>query len=69
MRKLKYYPDNEMDLFWGLKQGVKLCCILFYEYVWLRGLRPDFYKEYDTRKITYENGVILCPRCVLENLK
>lgn len=69
MIKLKSYPDNQMELFWGLKQGVKLCCILFYEYVWLRSLRPDLYDEYDTNKITYENGIILCPECILENLK
>lgn len=69
----------DLDLFFGLRKGVKLCCVLFFESIWDTKWRadPDLnsswlqedFSGYDTSRITYENGILLCPECIVSQMK
>lgn len=68
-RKLKELPFS-FELFHGLENGVRLCCIIWFECVW-NTLRadPDLMHSYEIEFRKYAQGVIPCPECVVREIE
>ena len=61
--------STEIEFWTGIKNEVPLCCVLFYECVWYPALKKkiDEYAETMT-KLTNNQGMIMCPDCLVEKL-
>ena len=55
--------------FWtGIKDGIPLCCISFFEYSWI-GIKSKIPQYGQTMtEITNNQGVILCPDCLVKKI-
>ncbi len=63
-RKTKY------RWFWnGVKYGIPLCCIMFFETAWADCVKREI-DEYGNKMhiLTNNEGVILCPDCVAKRV-
>ena len=60
---------KERKHFWkGIKYEISLCCILFFENEWdsIRKNNKEYSKTMS--KITNNEGIILCPNCLIKKL-
>jgi len=60
---------KEGKYFWiGIKCNIPTCCILFFENEWqnIRKENPEYGSI--MHKITNNEGIILCPNCIVKNL-
>jgi len=66
------YGKKLVDIeFWtGVRNKIPICCIIFYETVWLTSLKNQI-AEYGRAmtKITDNQGVILCPECLMAEME
>lgn len=61
--------NNQGKYFWkGRKYNISPCCILFFENEWDSIRKKN--KEYGQtmHKLTNNQGIILCPDCLIDNL-
>lgn len=61
---------GDIELFTGIQCKIPLCCILFYESVWLPSIRAEI-KEYSEKmwNLSNHSGILLCPSCLIDNVK
>lgn len=60
---------NEFELFMGIKCDISICCIIFYQCVWLPSIRlqiPDYAEK--MWELSEHSGVLLCPECMIRKL-
>lgn len=59
---------NPSHLTLGLKYGIKMCCILYFQYphTVMRYVVPEYYEK--ITELTNNKGVILCPDCLIKKL-
>lgn len=58
-----------LELYMGIRSNISLCCINFYELVWITTIRkqiPDYSKT--MQKLNNRRGVLLCPECISRKL-
>lgn len=62
-------PLRDLELFIGVKSGIELCCIDFYELSWLPFIHTEIPEYSDTMwNLTNETGILLCPDCVADRI-
>ena len=61
---------DEFELFYGIKHKISLCCIIFYELVWLPSIRKQI-PEYSEKmwELSNHSGILLCPDCISKKIK
>ena len=61
---------DEFELFCGIKHDISLCCIIFYESVWLQSTKRMI-PEYSEKmwELSDKKGVVLCPDCLVETIE
>ena len=54
----------------GIRHGIPICCITFFETTWVNYVKYEIAEYTDTMlKLTdNEQGVILCPDCVVKSV-
>ena len=60
---------QDLDLFWGLKQDVPVCCIDFYEMCWVHSIRKKI-PEYRVNmwELSNKTGILLYPDCISKKI-
>ena len=66
---LKSQTDYEIELWTGFECKIKECCIMFYESVWRPLIKYEI-AEYAEKMstLTDNQGIILCPDCIVNKL-
>ena len=61
--------DEYMEFFTGFEENIAICCVLFYECVWLPSIRIKI-PEYTENmwELSDKSGVLLCPECLINKL-
>jgi len=56
-----------MEFFTGFEDNIPLCCVLFYESVWLPSMRMKI-PEYTEKmwELSNHTGILLCPECLVK---
>jgi len=66
------YGKKPVDIeFWtGIRNKIPICCIIFYETVWLPSLKNQI-AEYGKAmtELTGNQGLILCPDCLTSKME
>ena len=66
LRSLK----SEIELWTGIRNEIPLCCVLFYECVWYPSTKNAIGEYAKTMtKLTNNQGIILCPDCLIRKMK
>jgi len=67
---LKSKDSTYLEFWTGIRNKIPSCCIIFYETVWLPSLKNQI-AEYGKAmtKITDNQGVILCPDCLVNKIE
>jgi len=55
--------------FWkGIKYDIPICCVMFFENGWDSIRKENLEYGIYMHKLTHNEGIILCPDCIIENL-
>jgi len=64
-----YKEIRDLDFFTGVRCGVSVCCIDFYELSYLPFIKKEIPEYSETMsQLTNNAGVILCPDCITKLL-
>ena len=60
---------REGRYFWrGIKHSIPLCCIMFFENEWDSIRKDNGEYSLTMSKMTNNEGVVLCPKCIIRKL-